>query len=577
MDKQFRFDGKTFRFSFSQPTEIDFQPLEPRNGVRYYRINFSWSATVHPEKITLEWETPAVNAYYTWDPLEKVRSLPFFNRATQSRVAYGMPIKALVSKTSRNACTIALSDPETPLTLNMRCDCTSGCIHYGAEFFTMQTGPFDEYQTVLRIDERDLPFDEAIPDAAEWIREQKSGSVPSAAIAPMYSTWYSYMQNVTAEKVIEECRKAAEFGMKTVILDDGWQIEHSDGAYSFCGDWTPSKSKFPDMKAFTSAVHALGMKVMLWFAVPFIGKNAAVYPEFQGKYLCDLPDLGCSVLDPRFPSVRKFLTDTYVNAVKNYNLDGLKLDFIDRFKTNGTVPVGTDYRSVEQAVTALLEETYSALEKIKPGIMLEFRQPYFGTVVSAFGNMIRVWDCPLDSNTNMTQTINLRLISRNCAVHSDMIYWHENDSLENVACSLWGTVFAVPQISARLNSITPEQSRVLKRFSDYRTQNAALLTFGKIRTRLCENGYDATEVLDNNLRICLLSASPVITLDRHARTDAVNLTNERQIIVRNAENEPLDIAVYDCFGNLTLSENSAAALLSLPVPFAGMISVNKNN
>lgn len=311
------------------------------------------------------------------------------------------------------------------------------------------------------------------------------------------------MQTVTAEKALEECREAVKFGMKTVIVDDGWQIERSDGAYGSCGDWQPVESKFPDMKAFTDSVHALGMKVVLWYAVPFIGKNAKIYPEFLGKYLYDLDTHNCSVLDPRYPSVRSYLIDTYVNAVKNWDLDGLKLDFIDRFKTNGVVSPDMDYTSVEDAVSALLKQISVALHEIKPDIMIEFRQPYFGPIISTYGNMMRVWDCPLDGNNNKNQTVNLRLISGECSGHADMMYWHPGDAPESVACQLWGTMFAVPQISARMNTLTAEQSLVLNRFLGYVTENANLLTGGELDFALCENGYDKVETGDKNKRICL--------------------------------------------------------------------------
>lgn len=57
----------------------------------------------------------------------------------------------------------------------------------------------------------------------------------------------------------------------------------------------------------------------------------------------------CSVLDPRYPETRRFIIGAWVHAVRDWDLDGFKLDFIDRFETNGTFCDGMDCYSVEDA------------------------------------------------------------------------------------------------------------------------------------------------------------------------------------------------------------------------------------
>ena len=114
--------------------------------------------------------------------------------------------------------------------------------------------------------------------------------------------------------------------------------------------------------------------------------------------------------------VREYLVNTYVEAAKKWKLDGFKLDFIDRFRTNGKVTPEMDFVSVEDAVECLLSEIHTALTKLNPEMLLEFRQPYYGPVVGAYGNMFRVWDCPLDGVTNKTWSTNLRLCLPNSAI-----------------------------------------------------------------------------------------------------------------------------------------------------------------
>ena len=88
--------------------------------------------------------------------------------------------------------------------------------------------------------------------------------------------------------------------------------------------------------------------------------------DADGEFLYDFEKMQCSVLDPRYPEVRQFLIDTYTHAVKTWGVDGLKLDFIDRFKSNGIVTPAMDHTSVEDAVETLLREITTALKTAIP-------------------------------------------------------------------------------------------------------------------------------------------------------------------------------------------------------------------
>src|SRR6476646_2438327 len=104
--------------------------------------------------------------------------------------------------------------------------------------------------------------------------------------------------------------------------------------YAFTGDWEPER--IPNMKAFVDSAHALGVKVMLWYAVPFVGKNSKASARFKDKTLRFDERLGTYVVDPRYPEVRQYLIDTYTRAIRDWGIDGFKLDFIDQFAANAS-------------------------------------------------------------------------------------------------------------------------------------------------------------------------------------------------------------------------------------------------
>ena len=105
---------------------------------------------------------------------------------------------------------------------------------------------------------------------------------------------------------------------------------------------------------------------------------------------------GAYVLDPRYKKVRDFLVNTYVNTVKEYDLDGLKLDFIDEFDMRQADEKARAYddkrdtQSLVDAVDMLMTDVRNALSAIKSDILIEFRQNYVGPMIRKYGNMFRV-------------------------------------------------------------------------------------------------------------------------------------------------------------------------------------------
>ncbi len=111
----------------------------------------------------------------------------------------------------------------------------------------------------------------------------------------------------------------------------------------------------------------------------------------------------------------EYLISTYENAVKEWDLDGFKLDFIDSFRQPGTenpdAAPGRDFVSVPDAVDRLMTDIKSRLIALKPNICIEFRQAYIGPLMHKYGNMFRAADCANDTLANKVRTIDLRLTS----------------------------------------------------------------------------------------------------------------------------------------------------------------------
>lgn len=565
-------------FKSEDDVKILFEELTNEGGISTYKVVFDWDKAVSPKPITMKYSQGYVDMHVHWDPnIRRQCGVPWCNdKAFESRLASWLPVEQYSSQSGKNRYTIAISDVKTPIRIASNVAMPSFLMNVELTFFTALISPISHYEAVVRIDKRDIPFDKALMGATEWYASlgYENDYVPEAAYDSVYSTWYSYMQDIKAKDALKECRAAKKVGMDTIIVDDGWQNKKILRDYSNCGDWIPAKNRFPDMRKFVDEVHALGMKAMLWFSVPFIGWDAENFKRFEGKYLYSLDHVRCSVLDPRYKEVREFLVEKYVKAVKEWDYDGLKLDFIDRFRSNGVVTDEMDHTSVEDATETLLREINVALRAVKKDVLIEFRQPYMGPVIITYGNMIRVWDCPEDAHTNRMAIGHLRLTSGKTAVHSDMVVWNYDDTNESVATHLYSTLFSVPQISVRMNELSKEHRQVLSSFLKFRNEHKDTLMKGEFATKHFDANYSYTEASLNGERIAVTMSTPVFKLDAQYKDDYIaNLSGEEEILL-SGDTADVKYEIFDCMGKrvcrLTKLKKTAN---SIKVPYAGLLHI----
>ena len=409
---------------------------------------------------------------------------------------------------------------------------------------------------------------------------------PESAFDPLYSTWYTFHQDVSDTLVEEECRLAVELGMRTLITDDGWQIDQPIGnrkgmGYMFCGDWKAG-CNFPNMAAHVSRVHALGFKYMLWYSVPFVGEKSANFSRFKGKFLPAENSCGGGwVLDPRFPEVREFLIGTYENAVRKWDLDGLKLDFIGRFTLKGADPAveeeyaGRDIKSIPIAVDRLLTDVMVRLKKIKPDILIEFRQSYIGPSIRKFGNMIRATDCPLSMVENRTRIARLRLTSGKTAVHSDMLEWRSDETPESAARCIINSLFGVVQYSVRLKTLCESHRRMLAHWIRFSQDHRKALLRGKFKPHYPAADYPLIEGESEEERVfCVYQANLAVY---------VGVPDRQVVVVNGAYTDslmldlpalPSKAEAFDTFGNPVSMQALQTGVNRVRLPRSGYVRLS---
>ncbi len=575
METKFWIGDKEFVCTHDEKTRV-FLTYEQDGEIGYYTFTCDFGTARMPEKIALKCETQAQNVYCEWNPAKKDHHITFHqNEHFHARLACWSPVMQTISKDGKNCSVLAVQDVKTPIACHMRIDIYQEKLERELVFFDAITNPMTHYETRIRVDNRPIPFYEALSNVADWYVSLRptQAPAPAKAYAPMYSTWYSYLQNISADALVKECKEAKKYGMDTVILDDGWQTDNPNVIYGYTGDWKPTPAKFPNMRATVDEIHALGMDVIVWFSVPFVGYFSQNHKRFEGKYLTSIDGINASVLDPRYKDVRDFLIQTYVNALKEWNLDGLKLDFIDRFVSNGEVKPEMDYTSVEDATERLLLDVTAALKAVKEDVLIEFRQPYMGPVITECGNMVRVWDCPLDPLYNRIDSLNLRLTTKNCAVHADMINWAQDDTPENVGVRLFGSIFSVPQISVRFAEITDEQKSALKNYLDCYNANKDVLMHGKLSLSDPDSHYSKAQAMLDGKTVAVGFSKNVFDLASCTQAVLINLTSEKELILKNADG--FAYAVVDCMGKTIAQGSVNGNLAAIPVPLAARVELAK--
>ena len=552
-------------------------------GLETVTITLTAARPESPPAVKLVWSHPDIDIQASWTTASgRDRGITYhLGKGFPSKATTNAPVICLYSQSGANRLTFAASDALHGLR------CAAGLIEETAEFecavtlFADPSPPIQRYELTLRLDTRDIPYFDALGGVSEWwasLPGYAPCAVPETARRPMYSTWYSEHQAISAESVVAQCRLAKPLGCDAVIVDDGWQTLDGSRGYAYCGDWRPER--IPEMKAFVDAVHAEGMAFLLWYSVPFIGRHSEAYQTFQGKFLADSDHFGAAILDPRFPEAREYLIGIYERALRDWDLDGFKLDFVDSIgdtaEAAGRTGGGRDYDSVSEAADRLLTDVMVRLRAIKPGVMIEFRQSYVGPLMRKYGNLFRAGDCPNDAITNRVRTLDIRLLSGQTPAHADMLMWNAQEPAEAAALQLLNVLFSVPQISVLLDQIPTEHWRMLAFWMSFWSEHRDALLDGRLEPLHPELLYPIVLASTDRKTVgAVYSENALIPMGRPGARDlfVVNGTRGGRIALEILEDlGDCRIQAFDCQGALVRDERRAlsAGLHAFVVPPAGL-------
>lgn len=266
--------------------------------------------------------------------------------------------------------------------------------------------------------------------------------------------------------------------------------------------------------------------MVLWIAPLLLGPEADAFPELSRFAPATVDHLGCHVLDPRHLEVREHLADTCVRLVVDYDLDGLKIDFLEQAMAYRGTPSSGDQEDVGEAMRSMLALIRRRLDDAGHGdAAVEFRQPYVSPAIAAYGQILRASDCPADAVVNRRSTVDARLLGVGQVVHGDMLMWGPTGGSEAVAQQLYACWFAVPQISMLLAELSREQSAAVAGLLDLWQRQTPVVLDGTLAVHGSERAYDLVRAERPDLgRSVVGRYAPVV----------VDVTDDGELTILNA-------------------------------------------
>ncbi|MBE7054289.1 MAG: alpha-galactosidase [Ruminococcaceae bacterium] len=561
----------------------DIEKVSLGEKITEYTFSLKWNEDEAKKSdlngVEIRYVLPLTDAAHFWTPNCRTKRIidAEWRTKNQTMMTIGAPVACVFNEDEKNRYTFASSETKKITSLEVGVDEHTSSIFGKLKIGLKQYTNISEHKVKILLIENDMMYYEALDYVrAWWEKDITPMAVPSIAKMPVYSSWYNFHQHITDEKIEKECTLANELGLKSIIVDDGWQTDDTNCGYAFCGDWEVTPSKIKDMKTHVENVHKAGLKYILWFSIPFVGYKSKAWERFKNKIIYKIDRLNAGVLDPRYPDVREYLINIYENALKNYNLDGFKLDFIDRFTIidENKITDEMDYVCVQEAADRLMTDVKKRLTAIKEDVLIEFRQSYIGPDMRKYANMFRVNDCPNDFVSNRIGICDLRLISGSTAVHSDMLMWNDEETSENAAKQILNSIFGVIQLSKKLETMKENHKKMTSFWINFAIKNKKVLLDSSFVAYEPQNLYPVIKAFDEKDEIiAVYSKNKVINPDLNKNVKIINATSDDVIYVKSDAQKDINVCVKTCEGE-TYFEGKISiceGVNCIKVPVSGLI------
>lgn len=353
--------------------------------------------------------------------------------------------------------------------------------------FTIAVPKDEDIAFDLIVDTSDVIWTEAVSrQVAVIAKKYPVPEIPDSAWNPVYCTWYAVHAAVTQQWVEKAAEQASAIGLKTLIVDDGWSFpemrrveigEHIKNWYKDVGDWEVCKEKFPDFQAHLEKVHSFGIKYLLWLTPFLIGIDSKFAAKYDKNGIEDTVVAGFRLPSLNNAQASEEMIEKIVNVMKEYGIDGLKVDFIDKIAPSLTNPCG-------RKIYKFMIEMISRLKQVKPDMLIEFRESYCHRAIAFLGTQYRAADVPLDWLDNLRRLAKIHMeLGSGLPAHSDPIFWHKDETEANVSRFMMVAIAGVPMLSIDFEQEKPENMSIISHWLNFYQQHLDTFRYGKWQSR----------------------------------------------------------------------------------------------
>lgn len=203
------------------------------------------------------------------------------------------------------------------------------------------------------------------------------GKYRNADRSCLINNWEATYFDFNEQKIIDIAKKAAECGVKLMVLDDGWFGKRDDDTTSL-GDWFVDKKKLPDgIGGLCEKINALGMKFGLWFEPEMISPVSELYNKHPDwcihvKDRERAPSRNQLMLDLSRKDVCDYIVKSVCDILESANIEYVKWDYNRNMSNVGSAELDSEHQG--EFYHRYMLGLYDVLERIvtaNPNILFE--------------------------------------------------------------------------------------------------------------------------------------------------------------------------------------------------------------
>ena len=186
-------------------------------GLEIATITLKHETGTPPPKFSLNWKLPSSNVAGYWSTrafTDKTIGPSWGPSSIGSMLAKEAPVITLFGHDDTNRLSFSASEALNTTILSTGVKEEDGMIYNEIIFFSEPHKALKEYKVQVRFDARPLPYSKVLDEVAHWwasFDSYKPAKVPEVARLPVYSSWYSYHQNVSMAELLSECKLAKKW------------------------------------------------------------------------------------------------------------------------------------------------------------------------------------------------------------------------------------------------------------------------------------------------------------------------------------------------------------------------------